>query len=181
MEFNYLMPYNVEVVYNVILPIIGDNLSGKSHYFGGFIEQLYSGSHYTAKCLTPKLEEQYREVYQTNAEIYRTVAAGLHVEPLVYELTSPSNRKSFNILLYDTGGENFIEDARLVDVGRFIFHADALIFIVDPVIINPLFEAMDPAIQAQLDTQYGNVRRKWMKPAGRLGSIRENIVFYMTT
>jgi hypothetical protein len=94
-ECDYLLPDNIERVPNIRLAIIGDNLSGKSHYLAALVHDLKELAHksrlYSLRCLTPEAElridrECSNPLFVDLREINRTQRPMQWVEPLIYQI-----------------------------------------------------------------------------------------------
>ena len=66
---DYLLPYNIEQVPSLMLVVVGDPFSGKSHYIASLIHQIKEEWIANASgfarfvCLTPNIEELFDEKY----------------------------------------------------------------------------------------------------------------------
>jgi hypothetical protein len=137
------LPYNIEYVdQNIIIAVIGDSYSGKSHFIAAAIQQLKEGN------IPPEIgligfspassetEEKYRDNYydplfKRNEQLAPTPSATNPLdEPLIYEMRFADKR--VNLLIYDASGA----DIRRIDVTvpnkPHILNAHALIFLADP-------------------------------------------------
>lgn len=153
-ECGYLLPYNIESVPSITLAIVGDTSSGKTHFIAAFIYELQeywlrANTFAQFKCLTPEVEKKYRkDVFDPllskglplpgtlRTQIPKPSEPRLRLEPLIYKLTiSSSSRRpavTINLMIYDSAGETYEDTTRLVQVGKFVFHTTALIFVADP-------------------------------------------------
>ena len=165
----YLLPYNIETVPNVTLAIIGDTFSGKSHYVASLIHQIKVDWMGDATgfarfvCLTPEVEKRYTRDYFEPLFLNKMTLASTQparketADPLIYNLVtkvSPTNPPvAVNLMIYDASSEDFERVDKLVQSARFILNINAIIFIVNPVMIAPIFEQLPPALQAPLQAQ----------------------------
>ncbi|MBX5456724.1 MAG: hypothetical protein IRZ31_07460 [Thermogemmatispora sp.] len=154
----YPLPYNIERTRQVTIAIIGDVSSGKSVYIAVLLRLLEQGAFLPrdlpAKlpCLTPEARERYERDYGKPLFVDRMVPRGTpraidttH-QPIIYEIGMrlepdlPPTR--FNLVIYDTSGEDYVIQARQVQYAPYVLNADAIIFMLDPVAI--------PAVRASL-------------------------------
>lgn len=144
----YLLPDNIEQAENLTIAIVGDTFSGKTHYIATLINHMKKGDMQhvnrfaSLDCLTEKVENEYmRDVIKPLVEDKQSPAPNQRAvdanrEPLIYELVlSPSPEhapRRINLIFYDIAGEDLVIKERLVTFGRYVFSADAVIFIADP-------------------------------------------------
>jgi hypothetical protein len=145
----YLLPYNVERAERLNIAIVGDVTSGKSHYIAALIQQIQQGKllrpdqQITFRTLTREREQQYTDEYfkplfeQKQVIPFNQRATDATHKPLIYELSvkQADDRppRSVNLTIYDTSGEDYVLQDRLVQYGRFVLSANAIIFLADPV------------------------------------------------
>ncbi len=162
-ECGYLLPENIENVPSIILVVVGDVFSGKSHYIASFIHQLKtewtSNSSGFARfiCLTQDIEKIYiRDYFEplfTHQKVLHQTQVGTsqYAHPLIYKLATNSSPKRLttvaNLMIYDTSGEDFEDESRLVNVARFALNTNAFIFIADPFTMQPFFSTLSPTMQ----------------------------------
>ncbi len=137
------LPPNIEYVdQNIIIAVIGDGYSGKSHFIAAAIQQLKEGNIPPEigllgfSAASSETEDTYRNKYydplfQRNEQIPGTPIATKPLdEPLIYEMRFVDKR--VNLLIYDAAGA----DIRQIDVTvpnkPHILNAHALIFLADP-------------------------------------------------
>jgi hypothetical protein len=145
----YLLPYNIENAKSMTIAIVGDFTSGKSIYISAMIKQIEEGKlvrtgQYTSfRCLTPGVKEYYKTNYfqplfDGKQALRRTQATTETThKPLIYELTvrpEPQRpAKHMNLIIYDTSGEDYMLQQRLVQYARYVLSADAIVYLADPV------------------------------------------------
>lgn len=175
---DYLLPFNIELVPSFIIAVVGDPFSGKSHFITALLYQLYQWMNQLDRhraqllCLTEDVEADYKknlnDLFGAQQMLGHTTPAVGPIAPLIYELSIGSNSflkkevRRCNIMIYDTSGEDFKKNNRLVQYGKFALHAGAFIFVADPVPIEPIFRSLDSSRlsnYAQLDLNYRNGRR----------------------
>jgi GTPase SAR1 family protein len=166
----YYLPVNFDSVKSKTIAIVGDNYSGKSHYIAALIKQLQAKKFLDAKlgltftCLTPDIENFYVTNYfeplfnnkhklapsQKSTEITHT--------PLIYEMSMQPTRqrpiKTLNLVIYDTAGEDYMIQQRLVRYARYALSADAIIFLADPISIPEILDNLPH------DADYINVPKR---------------------
>lgn len=154
----YPLPYNIERTRQVTIAIIGDVSSGKSVYIAVLLhlleEAAFIPSHlrFRCHCLTPEARERYERDYGKPLFVDKVVPRGtpraieMTHQPIIYEIAIrlepdlPPVR--FNLVIYDTSGEDYVIQARQVRYAPYVLNADAIIFMLDPVAV--------PAMRASL-------------------------------
>ena len=186
-ECRYLLPYNIELVRSITIVVVGDVSSGKSHYLASFIHQLKTEwinnatNYVTMECLTKDVEQHYIKNYFEPLFTHGVALAptdtstSSYARPLIYELAiAPSPRHpvtSTNLMLYDTSGEDYIAEDRLVNFARFVLNTDAFIFVVNSVVIPEVFSRLDATLQqnTRLRAQFQDGQH--IRPTERLNAI----------
>jgi GTPase SAR1 family protein len=159
----YLLPSNIEQVENINIAIVGDTFSGKSHYIGALIYQIQQGELQRADryarfdCKTQDVEQDYRReiinpLFIDKQRLSATQAAvDSNRAPLIYELIlSPSPEhpsRRINLVLYDASGEDFAIKERMVQFSRYVFHADAIVFLADPTSMPEVYKLLPAFLQ----------------------------------
>lgn len=170
----YSLPYNIENVRSITLTVVGDVYSGKSSYIASLIRQLrYEwvnnfSAYFQLHCLTPDIERDFTSRYLTplygkNIALPQTQQAErinpqnpqpLVNRPLIYEIKfrpSPHHPAiSFNLMIYDTSGEDFRQIERLVQFARFAMNSSAFIFVVDPFAMDSVYRELPPNLKAMI-------------------------------
>lgn len=176
-ECQYSLPYNIERVRSIIVSVVGDVDSGKSHYIASLIRQLSyewgkalsssntSGS-IELECLTEDVERDFMSRYLTplfgsNKFITATPQAvrsnplagqPLVDRPLIYKigirLPPRYTLNTFNLMIYDTSGEDFRRIERLVQFARFALNSNAFIFVADPFTMDSVYSELPGRLQA---------------------------------
>ena len=167
-ECNYQIPYNYEQSTSIFLSVIGYSMSGKSHYLASFRHQAQeemSGNpnFYEFGSLKSEAEQRFQTdynepLYENNEEITTTPGTLQMLDPLLI-LRFQVRRlggKTFNLVIHDIAGEDFADKAKLRNVGRFVRHTNAFIFLVDPVTIEPVFQDLESALKTRFDDDYGH-------------------------
>lgn len=142
------LPYNVELVDNITIAVVGDTFSGKSNYITAAIHQMKSGYMQQADGysrfirLTPDVEERYIQNFFNPLFNQKQVLPGNQSattpinEPLIYEFvfqkSSSGQVKRVNLLIYDVSGEDIANQTKMVQVAKYILYANAIIFLADP-------------------------------------------------
>lgn len=168
----YLLPHNIESVPSIRLAVVGDTFSGKSHFIAALIQQLKTewlnnnSGFGRLECLTQTVEKKYateyiQRLFVNNMILNPTVPGNnpnAKAEPLIYTLSISSPQRhspvQANLMIYDTSGEDFEDQARLVQMGQFALNTNALIFVVDPFTITPLFRQLPAPLQTLLQTEF---------------------------
>ncbi|HYU76711.1 MAG TPA: hypothetical protein VEL31_28920, partial [Ktedonobacteraceae bacterium] len=164
----YLLPTNIEQVENINIAIVGDTFSGKSHYIAALIHQIQQGELQRADryarfdCMTQDIENDYiREIikplFVDKQELIATPQAiDVNRPPLIYELIlSPSPEypaRRINLVLYDASGEDLAIKERMVQFSRYVFSANAIIFLADPTSMPEIYNLLPAFLQKKAAT-----------------------------
>lgn len=156
----YYLPVNFDSVKSKTIAIVGDNYSGKSHYIAALIKQLQEkkflnvGQGLTFTCLTPDMENFYvMNYFQPLFDNKHIIAPSQRFTetthtPLIYEISMQTTIqrpiKTLNLVIYDTAGEDYIIQQRLVRFARYALSADAIIFLADPISIPEILNNLPP-------------------------------------
>ncbi len=167
-ECNYLLPYNIELVYSITIPVVGDVYSGKSHYITSFINQIknkWVSRSVQLRCLTQDVENDFIARYHTplydgkipvNQTQRGTRGQNLVNKPLIYKiqiLRSPCHAPiTFNLMIYDTAGEDFVQINSLVQAAGagFALNGSGFIFVVDPFTMDPVYRILQPELKSMI-------------------------------
>ncbi len=138
------LPSNIERADNYIIALVGGNYSGKSHYIAVLIDQLKQMQQVVGASVLEEnqtIEDTYKRDYYDPLFNKQTMFAGTiqgrEYNPLVYTLDFSVNQNSsrsrpVNLIFYDVAGEDIAQHVRMVDYARFVLHANAIIFLADP-------------------------------------------------
>jgi GTPase SAR1 family protein len=161
----YLLPTNIEQVDNINIAIVGDTFSGKSHFIGALIHQIQQGELQRADqyarfdCMTQDVEREYitriiKPLFQDKQVVAATQpwrAGTGDRPPLIYELIlSPSPEhpaRRINLVLYDAAGEDLAIKERMVQFSRYVFSANAIIFLADPTSMPEIYNLLPAFLQ----------------------------------
>ena len=151
-----LLPLRFEVSQNFNIAIIGDTISGKSHYIAAFIHQLEMGGLAQIQNLYTRFawlgtdneitfkNNYYEPLFEKLLVLPATQSASppsqgslALTEPLVFQLAIRDKAeeryaKNFNITIYDISGEDIADPMRMVQFAPSILQADAIIYLADP-------------------------------------------------
>lgn len=178
----YLLPYNIEYVRSVSLSVVGDISSGKSNYLTSLIHQIVQewGNHpdnpVQIDCLTADVEADFLRRYHSplyinNTAVPENVPARndetpqMFVNrPLIYQLdvnhspSRPDPSTMFNLMIYDTAGEDFVKIDKLVKAARFALNSSALVFVADPFAMDTVYHQLPVPLQSMIppDKRPGN-------------------------
>jgi GTPase SAR1 family protein len=164
-DCGYPLPYNIERARKLTIAIVGDVSSGKSVYISVLLRLLEEGRFLASwqrgrmSCLTNASRERYEKEYVSRLFKDHVVPPGSRRaeetthHPLIYELflqEGPDEAvKNFNLILYDTSGEDYVIPSRQVQYAPYLLNADAIIFLIDPVSIPGIRENLleDPGMR----------------------------------
>src|SRR5579884_1043848 len=161
---NYFLPSNIERVRNLYIAIVGDTAAGKSHFIAAMIDQIKQGKLQSAdtfvrfRCLTPEVEEYYEDNYFKPLfglkQSLPPTQLNEDIPPLIYELDIKASHgrpaRAVNIILYDTGGGNYVLQQRAMIYSRHMLHADAMIFLADSMKMPEIFSRLPLQIQKNI-------------------------------
>lgn len=159
----YPLPYNIELARSLNIAVVGGNRAGKSHYIAAIIKGIGEGKivnmnqSWRMRCLTPEVLRKYKtnvfdpvnvslQALSPSASYFDTASDPQNTthEPLIYELSLRLSDdilpSLLNLIIYDTAGEDYMHDDRLVQSARYVLSADALIFVADPVSMPGLYQ-----------------------------------------
>src|SRR5947199_4278325 len=166
----FLLPYNIERVNNMRIAVIGDIFSGKSHYIASLVHELQEGhmqemirfSAIDDQVTHKYINEYYGPLFLSKHILPRTLpgdapardtfrlGTGIERKSLMYDLVIESAAshltKRVNLMIYDASGEDYISQDRIVKFCQYLFSADAIIFLIDPLTL--------PGIIAQLPLNF---------------------------
>lgn len=134
---------------NIIISIIGSRDSGKSHYIGVLIHEIIND---IAKKLDWVIipEANTMRLYETNFSRIYTANQILNLtsknydgfyDPYIFYITDKKG-KTFTLTLYDTAGEDFESDDLMENSARHAFHADGIVFLIDPLKIANVYTSL---------------------------------------
>ncbi len=148
-----LLPSNMERVRNVSIAVVGDTYAGKTHYIAACIKQLQEGKLGSGGGFVDflawdqQVEKQYlhttlEKLFEANEALPSNLPVDTSKsidespnEPLIYKLTlrrSPHSLETINLIIYDSAGEDFANEATAAAYKQFLLHMDAMIYIADP-------------------------------------------------
>lgn len=161
----YLLPYNIELAENVSIAVVGDIFSGKSSYIASLIyliETRWAKDNNKISqitCLTEDIRRQYTDMIQRRQTLNATqpFAHRHRYGPLIYEIKlkdrSKHSFKRINLILYDGSGEDQSSVVRMEHYARYVLHANAIIFLIDPFSISEIYNKLPDFLQ---------LRYKWI-------------------
>lgn len=145
------LQHDAGMVDEKIIAIIGARSAGKSSYIAALIRRLRSdvGMNFSGSlnAMNEHTRSRYRQDFEQPLFIDRRVLeatppAGLEARtktPLVFRLTFNTGRRLnrvASLVLFDTAGEDMQSLNAMSTEARYICHADALIFLLDPLQID---------------------------------------------
>ncbi len=144
------LPHNIEYMDNHIIALVGGRSSGKSHYIATLINELERGRDLehigcaefrpSNQSVSTRYRQGYYEPFFGRREVLPftpTVVGGNVYKPLVYEMLFERKQswrrpKSVNLVIFDVSGEDIQDQVSLAVYCRYIMHASAMIFLIDP-------------------------------------------------
>ena len=170
----YALPPNFDRVKSLTVAVVGDQLLARVSISLRY-KQLKSGKlmrvdqPLTFTCLTNDMEDYYtinyfeplfkhKQVLMPNQLLTETTH-----KPLIYELTVRPAKdrpvKTLNLVLYDTAGEDFVVQQRMVQFTRYVLNADAIIFLADPITMDEIASRLPAAVN--YDQAPGKKCNRW--------------------
>lgn len=143
-------PHDIDQADQLTLAIIGGTNSGKSHYITSLIMRLKDEIGKLFGISVLMLDDNTKAFWERNyyspmveqRTVLRptppgTIDVGVRV-PLIFRLTlnNGASKRAINISIYDTAGDDMISLDTLTAYAPCIWHADAIIFLLDPLQIN---------------------------------------------
>lgn len=152
-----LLPPNIELADNYIIALVGNQAAGKTHFIASSIQELINPVVMQAmgvsqvRPLSQEVELKYRREYYDAIHVEKRALPpnppGRPYEPLIYVLnfSKESQRaRPVNLIFYDVAGEEFSDPVTLIDYAKFIFHANAMIVLTDPLTIEGIANHIHP-------------------------------------
>lgn len=129
-----------------IVAIIGGRATGKTHYIASLItllqHEIGKTFHLSVRILGDSSQERWTRDFYTPLFVHKTVlqpnqpaAVDPQVKaPLVFRLTFTQGytRRVLNISFFDSAGEDLTSMTTMSIQNRYIAHADAIVFLLDP-------------------------------------------------
>jgi hypothetical protein len=182
---NELLPEEgTEVQQSFNIAIAGDTFSGKTHYMVLLLHLLENGALTQASnptiaswldCLSPETETEFKRdfsdpILRDRKDPLGTPAGVLNpsglitMKPLVYRLTLSSRdayiQQSVILTFYDISGEDIADDTKIVQFGRNILEADAIIYLADPHAMPHLVDDLPMHLRPDPAKQTGRTTNK---------------------
>lgn len=147
---NSPLPANSEYVDdNIVIAVVGDISSGKSHYIASLINQMREGyfqsldkylrfTSLDSETDGRYMRNYYESVFKNREQLPPTQVARSELrEPLIYEVIIAGENprfptKRFNLIIYDVSGEDITRRERIVQYSRYALNSSAIIFLADP-------------------------------------------------
>lgn len=135
---------------NIIISIVGSRDSGKSHYIGVLLHELV-GRLGRDMGWTVVPEDNTAALYETVFSRIYSACQTLSLtdknhdgfyEPYIYYITD-SKGETFTMTFFDTAGEDFESDDLVENAAEHTFHADGIIFLIDPLKIMNVNARLD--------------------------------------
>ena len=141
---------------NTIISIVGTRGSGKSHYVGVLINELYKrvapnfGASFIGFNKSHQLwQEKFgNRLYSSVAQALEATPAGNQEDPLIYEMIFSSGRTNtmYTFVFFDTAGENFGDEEQMSVLNKYIYKSAGVICLLDPFQIPGIAERVDPEV-----------------------------------
>ncbi len=161
----------VEMCDNIIIAIVGDTFSSKTHYIAALVEQLRRGvliqngnglvelvplneetiSMYKDKYYDPIFRDRTAVAASQRGTFDMTTGRPIRSEPLVYQLKLQDNsthtNNMINLLFYDISGEDLASNQSLVQYGEHVLRADGIIYLADPFAMTNMRQKIPQPLQ----------------------------------
>jgi hypothetical protein len=150
------LPFTSGAQSSLVIGMIGAKYSGKSHYIGSLIERLSTqvGSDLQGALVAVSDETTDRYQREFHGPIFRSrsqlpVTSGTPA-PLIYDfrfdgrLWGEAEGRAVTLALYETAGENLVSEEKVREMVRYLRPASGVIFLIDPLQIDAVREALPP-------------------------------------
>ena len=141
---------------NMIISIVGTRGSGKSHYVGVLINEMYRrvAADFSASFIGfDKSQALWQSkfgdrLYGTNAQALDATPPGNKEDPLVYEMIFPTKLGNimYTFVFFDTAGENFGDEEQMSVLNKYIYKSSGIICLLDPFQIPGIEERIDHSV-----------------------------------
>lgn len=150
---------------DLIIAIVGARDTGKTHYMTVIINELLER---VAPDLGGAMEgfddsfrryrnDSYRTLYEDQKTLPLTESFMANPEkgkPLIFTLKMPKkglfgkDNRSLTMVFFDTAGEDLNEEETMSTVNKYIYRADGIIFLLDPLQMGEVRKQVDPRVVA---------------------------------
>lgn len=164
---HFELPHDIGQIDQKIIAIIGARASGKSHYIASLInrlERVIAPSFQMS--LSPvgnETEERWERDFYTPLFVHKTVLqpnkpASIDPRvriPLIFRLIVKRGKEThaLNLSFFDTAGEDMTSANIMAVHNRYIFHADGIIFLLDPLQISQVQQELQLSTMPALDAR----------------------------
>lgn len=176
---HFELPYDIGQIEQKIIAIIGARASGKSHYIASLINRLErvvaNSFNMSLQKVGNETEERWVRDFYTPLFVRKTVLqpnkpASIDPQvriPLIFRLIVRRNgyTHALNLSFFDTAGEDMTSANIMAVHNRYIFHADGIIFLLDPLQI--------PQVQQELHLPNMPALNARSSPMSIIGQLRE--------
>lgn len=155
-----LLPSSIESADNVSIAIVGDIGSGKSSFIALLVHLLQEGAISAILRFIPinqNIDNKYQNVYFKPLFLHKQALKRTPVGtkpiryPLMYELflqdSSVDAGKHINLIIYDSSGEDYLSQERIIEFNKFILYADAIIYLADPLSMPGILRQLPSSLQ----------------------------------
>ncbi len=154
----HTLPIEVAQRDTIVIGLIGEVASGKSHYLAALVMNLLEGDLLAQVGidvgLAPESRTYFGSSYQSllfhqhkvlpATELITTEDDANERRPIILVLRDVGTRRETNVIFYDASGEQLNSPTAVAKYNRFLYAADALFFLVPPVAL--------PALRGQIDS-----------------------------
>jgi Double-GTPase 2 len=154
----HTLPIEVAQRDTIVIGLIGEIASGKTHYLASLVMGLLEGDLLAQVGIDVGLAPESRTYFGANyqAPLYGAQqvlpATALIADeediadrrPIILVMRDVGTRRETNVIFYDASGEQLSSSASVAKYNRFLYAADALFFLVPPVAL--------PGVRAQIET-----------------------------
>jgi GTPase SAR1 family protein len=126
---------------NSIISVVGTRGSGKSHFVGVIINELYKriaadfGAMFVGFDQSHSLWERDFGSLYNSLQALELTQVGERKDPLIYEMifgTKFGANKMYTFAFFDTAGENFNDEDQMSVLNKYIYQSSGIIFLFDP-------------------------------------------------
>jgi hypothetical protein len=155
---HYDLPRDAGLIDARIIAVVGGRGTGKSNYIATLIQRMKNeigdNLHAAVHAIDDRSGDRYERdfytpLYRRGQIIPATPTASLDIRtrtPMVFRITFASGRKNkaINLTLFDTAGEDLQSLNSMSAEARYIYHADAVIFLLDPLQFDSVRQRLQP-------------------------------------
>ena len=158
----FVLPYNIGMVKNYPLSIIGAKESGKSNFVAVLVNALKNDVGRAFKCSLmacgDSTIQRYKDEFYNPLYRHRTCVRGTdsgEVTPLIYSLLFERKSSLFHkavndsisLTFFDAAGENFDTEKDMQTISKYLCHSSGIILLLDPLQLPKVRDELEDKIK----------------------------------